>query len=44
MKKKNATKDIKAGDELIHVYKSLKWRTCFGDIYNELSSNQDSSN
>ena len=25
-----ATKDIKAGEELVHVYKSKKWRTCFG--------------
>ena len=27
----NATKDIKAGDELLHVYKSKEWRTCFKD-------------
>ncbi|GMH65799.1 hypothetical protein TrVE_jg452 [Triparma verrucosa] len=30
-----ATKDIKAGDELMHVYKSKKWRTCFGELNEE---------
>ena len=29
-----ATKDIRAGDELIHVYKSKGWRTCFKDELN----------
>jgi len=24
-----ATQDIKAGQELLHVYKSKMWRTCF---------------
>ena len=27
-----ATKDIKAGDELLHVYKSKGWRKCFQDL------------
>lgn len=27
-----ATKDISAGDELLHVYKSLTWRKCFADL------------
>ena len=27
-----ATKDIKAGDELLHVYKSKDWRKCFRDL------------
>ena len=27
-----ATKDIAAGDELLHVYKSKKWRTCFQEL------------
>jgi len=27
-----ATKDIKAGEELLHVYKSLQWRKCFADL------------
>ena len=26
-----ATRDIKAGDELVHVYKSKRWRGCFKD-------------
>ena len=29
-----ATKDIRAGDELLHVYKSKGWRTCFKDELN----------
>ena len=29
-----ATKDIAKGDELLHVYKSKKWRTCF-QVLNE---------
>ena len=33
-----ATKDIKAGDELTHTYKSLKWRDVFVPLYNELNS------
>ena len=32
-----AVKDIKAGEELTHTYKSLKWRTVFTSLYNELS-------
>ena len=27
-----ATRDIKAGDELLHTYISLKWRTCFQEL------------
>ena len=27
-----ATREIKAGQELFHTYKSLKWRKCFQDI------------
>ena len=27
-----ALRDIKAGEELLHTYKSLQWRTCFQDI------------
>eukprot|EP01049_Picozoa_sp_SAG25_P004866 SAG25_NODE_317_length_9961_cov_5.088724_10_plen_195_part_00 len=29
-----ATKDINAGDELLHVYKSKQWRACFRDALN----------
>ena len=29
-----ATRDIKIGEELRHVYKSKKWRRCFNDIAN----------
>lgn len=31
-----ATKNISAGDELTHTYKSLKWRDVFVPLYNEL--------
>ena len=31
-----ATKDIDAGDELTHTYKSLQWRESFVPLYNEL--------
>lgn len=27
-----AAKDIAVGDELLHTYISLKWRTCFADL------------
>ena len=27
-----ATRDIMAGEELLHVYKSKKWRRCFRDL------------
>ena len=27
-----ADRDIKAGEELLHVYKSLQWRKCFADL------------
>jgi SET domain-containing protein len=27
-----ATRDIKAGEELLHTYISLKWRTCFQEL------------
>lgn len=27
-----AEEDIKAGDELLHTYISLEWRTCFSDL------------
>lgn len=33
-----ATKDIKAGDELTHTYKSLQWRDIFKPLYEQLSS------
>ena len=29
---RKSTKDIAAGDELLHVYKSKKWRTCFQEL------------
>tara|TARA_B110000438_G_scaffold172877_1_gene165224 strand:+ start:107 stop:535 length:429 start_codon:yes stop_codon:yes gene_type:complete len=32
-----ATKDIKAGDELTHTYKSLNWREVFIPLYNDLT-------
>jgi len=32
-----STKDIKAGDELTHTYKSLKWRDIFVPLYEKLS-------
>lgn len=31
-----ATKDIKAGDELTHTYKSLEWRDVFVPLYKDL--------
>jgi len=31
-----ATKNIKAGDELTHTYKSLRWRDAFMPLYNDL--------
>eukprot|EP01048_Picozoa_sp_COSAG05_P014692 COSAG05_NODE_1687_length_4280_cov_15.580244_3_plen_163_part_00 len=37
----SATKDIKAGDELLHVYKSKKWRTCFKDDLNPPSATEE---
>eukprot|EP00933_Yihiella_yeosuensis_P037081 TRINITY_DN30930_c0_g1_i1.p1 TRINITY_DN30930_c0_g1~~TRINITY_DN30930_c0_g1_i1.p1 ORF type:complete len:156 (-),score=31.64 TRINITY_DN30930_c0_g1_i1:525-992(-) len=30
-----ATRDIKKGEELLHVYKSKSWRTCFKDDLND---------
>jgi len=27
-----ALQDIKEGDELMHTYKSLEWRTCFNEL------------
>lgn len=27
-----ATRDIAEGEELLHTYISLKWRTCFSDL------------
>ena len=27
-----ATQDIASGEELLHVYKSKKWRECFNDM------------
>ena len=32
-----ATRDIKAGDELTHTYKSLKWRDAFVPLYKKLT-------
>jgi len=32
-----ATKDIKAGEELTHTYKSLEWRDAFAPLYNKLT-------
>ena len=34
-----ATKDINAGEELLHVYKSKKWRKCFESLNSTVSSN-----
>ena len=36
-----ATRDIEAGDELLHTYISLKWRTCFQEL-NEIVHADDS--
>ena len=36
-----ATRDIKAGEELLHTYISLKWRTCFQEL-NEIVHADDS--
>tara|TARA_B100000963_G_scaffold352101_1_gene364770 strand:- start:1414 stop:1842 length:429 start_codon:yes stop_codon:yes gene_type:complete len=33
-----ATKNINAGDELTHTYKSLQWRDVFKPLYQELKS------
>lgn len=32
-----ALKDINAGEELTHTYRSLTWRKCFTDLNNNLS-------
>ena len=32
-----ALKDITKDDELTHTYKSLKWRDCFSDLYDNIS-------
>ncbi len=37
-----ATRDIKANDELLHTYISLKWRTCFSEL-NEIVHKDDDS-
>lgn len=34
-----ATRDIDAGEELTHTYKSLQWRTVFIPLYNDLNTN-----
>jgi len=34
-----AKKDITAGDELTHTYKSLKWRDVFIPLYDQLTQN-----
>lgn len=39
-----AVKDIKAGEELTHTYKSLKWRTCFKPIAQALGVDTETSN
>ena len=31
-----AKRDISAGEELTHTYKSLRWREAFSDLYSEL--------
>lgn len=31
-----ALQDIKKGDELLHTYKSLNWRTCFQELNQKL--------
>ena len=31
-----ALQDIKQGDELLHTYKSLDWRTCFQELHQKL--------
>ncbi len=36
-----ATRDIAAGEELLHTYISLKWRTCFQEL-NEIVHADDS--
>ena len=36
-----ATRDIVAGEELLHTYISLKWRTCFQEL-NEIVHADDS--
>ena len=36
-----ATRDIEAGEELLHTYISLKWRTCFQEL-NEIVHADDS--
>ena len=33
--------DIKAGEELLHTYVSLKWRTCFSEL-NDIVHSEDS--
>ena len=32
-----ALNDISKNEELTHTYKSLSWRTCFQDLYNNLN-------
>jgi SET domain len=36
-----AERDIAAGEELTHTYKSLKWRTCFKPISEKLYGKQE---
>jgi len=34
-----ATKDVRCGDELTHVYKSKQWRKCFSDLREDACPN-----
>ena len=38
-----AVRDIEAGEELTHTYKSLKWRTCFKPISEQLYGKDEES-
>jgi len=38
-----ATRDIKADDELLHTYISLKWRTCFQELNEIVHKDSDDS-
>ena len=39
-----ATREIKEGEELMHTYKSLKWRTCFKPLDDVIEKNYAAKN
>ena len=39
-----ATEDIAVGDELLHTYISLKWRTCFAELNDIVHQDEENAN